>query len=202
MVRLPDVGEGVAEAELVEWHVTVGDAVTPDSVLAEVLTDKATVEISSPVTGVVTFLRRRTGRHARGRHRLRRHRGRRSTARQPAVDAHARIRGAQAAPEPPPTPCQPLTAPPTRRHRRHRATEPAPCRSDRGATAAPAVRAPGPRARDRPAPSPGRDRTGACPRRSRPLLTAATARLRRPRSSDDRPTEHDASGCAGASPND
>lgn len=55
-MKLPDVGEGVAEAELVEWLVAVGDAVTPDSVLAEVLTDKATVEVACPVTGVVTAL--------------------------------------------------------------------------------------------------------------------------------------------------
>jgi 2-oxoisovalerate dehydrogenase E2 component (dihydrolipoyl transacylase) len=55
-VKLPDVGEGVAEAELVSWFVAVGDAVTPESPLAEVLTDKATVEISSPVTGVVVAL--------------------------------------------------------------------------------------------------------------------------------------------------
>ncbi len=55
-MRLPDVGEGVAEAELVGWLVEVGAEVTPDSALAEVLTDKATVEISSPVTGVVTTL--------------------------------------------------------------------------------------------------------------------------------------------------
>lgn len=55
-VRLPDVGEGIAEAELIEWHVRVGDRVTEESVLAEVLTDKATVEIASPVTGTVTFL--------------------------------------------------------------------------------------------------------------------------------------------------
>jgi 2-oxoisovalerate dehydrogenase E2 component (dihydrolipoyl transacylase) len=52
-VKLPDVGEGVAEAELVSWHVAVGDTVTAESVLAEVMTDKATVEISSPVAGVV-----------------------------------------------------------------------------------------------------------------------------------------------------
>src|SRR5436305_1823366 len=56
-VRLPDMGEGVAEAELVEWHVSVGDTVTTESVLAEVLTDKATVEISSPVAGVVVYVR-------------------------------------------------------------------------------------------------------------------------------------------------
>jgi 2-oxoisovalerate dehydrogenase E2 component (dihydrolipoyl transacylase) len=55
-MKLPDVGEGVAEAEIVSWLVVVGDEVTPNSVLAEVLTDKATVEISSPVTGVVAAL--------------------------------------------------------------------------------------------------------------------------------------------------
>ena len=55
-MKLPDVGEGVAEAELVEWLVAVGDEVTPDSALAEVLTDKATVEVSCPVSGVVTAL--------------------------------------------------------------------------------------------------------------------------------------------------
>ncbi len=60
-VRLPDVGEGVAEAELVEWRVAVGDHVTTETVLAEVLTDKATVEISSPVSGVVAFLRGEPG---------------------------------------------------------------------------------------------------------------------------------------------
>ena len=56
IVKLPDVGEGVAEAELVEWHVSVGDTVTTETVLADVMTDKATVEISAPVAGVVTYL--------------------------------------------------------------------------------------------------------------------------------------------------
>jgi 2-oxoisovalerate dehydrogenase E2 component (dihydrolipoyl transacylase) len=56
IVKLPDVGEGVAEAELVEWHVAVGDTVTTETVLADVMTDKATVEISAPVAGVITFL--------------------------------------------------------------------------------------------------------------------------------------------------
>ena len=55
-MTLPDVGEGVAEAELVEWHVAVGDDVTPDTVIAEVLTDKATVEVYPPVGGVVAAL--------------------------------------------------------------------------------------------------------------------------------------------------
>ncbi|MEX6504926.1 dihydrolipoamide acetyltransferase family protein [Jiella sp. M17.18] len=55
-IKLPDVGEGVAEAELVEWHVSVGDPVTEDMVLAAVMTDKATVDIPSPVNGTVTWL--------------------------------------------------------------------------------------------------------------------------------------------------
>ena len=55
-VKLPDVGEGVAEAEIVEWHVTVGEAVKEDQILAAVMTDKATVEIPSPRAGVVAEL--------------------------------------------------------------------------------------------------------------------------------------------------
>ena len=56
VIRLPDVGEGVAEAELVEWHVKIGDLVREDTVLAAVLTDKATVEIPSPVDGEIVWL--------------------------------------------------------------------------------------------------------------------------------------------------
>lgn len=55
-IKMPDVGEGVAEAELVEWHVKPGDPVREDMVLAAVMTDKATVEIPSPVAGVVTWV--------------------------------------------------------------------------------------------------------------------------------------------------
>jgi 2-oxoisovalerate dehydrogenase E2 component (dihydrolipoyl transacylase) len=55
-IKMPDVGEGVAEAELVEWHVKVGDPVREDMVLAAVMTDKATVEIPSPVDGEVAWL--------------------------------------------------------------------------------------------------------------------------------------------------
>ena len=53
VVKLPDVGEGIAEAEIVEWHVAVGDTIAEDQVMVEVMTDKATVELPSPVTGVV-----------------------------------------------------------------------------------------------------------------------------------------------------
>lgn len=56
IVKLPDIGEGVAEAEVVAWHVKVGDAVREDQVLADVMTDKATVEIPSPADGTVTAL--------------------------------------------------------------------------------------------------------------------------------------------------
>ena len=56
VIKLPDVGEGVAEAELVEWHVKVGDSVQEDQVLAAVMTDKATVEIPTPVAGTVVAL--------------------------------------------------------------------------------------------------------------------------------------------------
>lgn len=54
--KLPDVGEGTAEAELVGWHVKVGDTVAEDQIVADVMTDKATVEITSPVAGKVTTL--------------------------------------------------------------------------------------------------------------------------------------------------
>ena len=56
VIRLPDVGEGVAEAELVEWHVKIGDLVREDAALAAVMTDKATVEIPSPVEGEIVWL--------------------------------------------------------------------------------------------------------------------------------------------------
>ncbi|MFC7478191.1 dihydrolipoamide acetyltransferase family protein [Dankookia sp. GCM10030260] len=56
IVKLPDIGEGVAEAELVGWHVKVGDVVREEQPLAEVMTDKATVEIPSPVGGTILAL--------------------------------------------------------------------------------------------------------------------------------------------------
>ena len=55
-IKMPDLGEGIAEVELVAWHVQPGDAVLEDQVLADVMTDKATVEIPSPVAGKVMAL--------------------------------------------------------------------------------------------------------------------------------------------------
>jgi 2-oxoisovalerate dehydrogenase E2 component (dihydrolipoyl transacylase) len=54
--RLPDIGEGIAEAEIVAWHVKIGERVEEDAQLADMMTDKATVEMESPVSGVVVEL--------------------------------------------------------------------------------------------------------------------------------------------------
>ncbi len=61
VIKLPDVGEGVAEAELVEWMVKPGDTVMEDQILAAVMTDKATVEIPSPVIGKVIWVGAKAG---------------------------------------------------------------------------------------------------------------------------------------------
>lgn len=61
VIRMPDIGEGIAEVELVEWRVAVGDVVTEDQVLVDVMTDKATVEIPSPVAGTVMSLGGKAG---------------------------------------------------------------------------------------------------------------------------------------------
>ena len=59
--NLPDIGEGIAEAEIVAWHVKVGDIISEDQPLADMMTDKATVEMESPVSGVVTKVAGETG---------------------------------------------------------------------------------------------------------------------------------------------
>ena len=55
-VKLPDIGEGVAEGEIVRWLVRAGDAVKEEQPLVEVMTDKASVEIPSPRTGTIATL--------------------------------------------------------------------------------------------------------------------------------------------------
>lgn len=54
--KMPDLGEGTVEAEIVAWHVKVGDEVIEDKVIAEIMTDKAAVEVPSPVTGRIVSL--------------------------------------------------------------------------------------------------------------------------------------------------
>jgi len=60
-VKLPDIGEGVTEGELVKWLVKIGDKVSPDQPVAEVMTDKATVEVPTPYAGVVKELKVKLG---------------------------------------------------------------------------------------------------------------------------------------------
>lgn len=61
VIKMPDIGEGIAEVELVAWHVEVGQTIREDQPLADVMTDKAAVEIPSPVTGKVIELGGRIG---------------------------------------------------------------------------------------------------------------------------------------------
>ena len=56
IIKVPDIGEGIAEVELVAWHVKVGDMVREDQGLADVMTDKAAVEVPSPIAGKVLAL--------------------------------------------------------------------------------------------------------------------------------------------------
>src|SRR5882672_1013778 len=60
-VKLPDIGEGVAEGEIVRWLVQPGERVREDQPLVEVMTDKASVEIPSPRTGVIAALHAEEG---------------------------------------------------------------------------------------------------------------------------------------------
>jgi 2-oxoisovalerate dehydrogenase E2 component (dihydrolipoyl transacylase) len=53
VIKVPDIGEGIAEVELVGWHVQPGDTVAEDQALADVMTDKANVEIPSPMSGTL-----------------------------------------------------------------------------------------------------------------------------------------------------
>src|SRR4028119_2007989 len=54
--KLPDIGEGIAEAEIVAWHVKLGDRIEEDQPLADMMTDKATVEMETPVAGKIVEL--------------------------------------------------------------------------------------------------------------------------------------------------
>src|SRR3546814_4800460 len=54
--NLPDIGEGISEAEIVNWHVAVDDIVKEDQPIADMMTDKATVEMESPVAGKIVAI--------------------------------------------------------------------------------------------------------------------------------------------------
>jgi 2-oxoisovalerate dehydrogenase E2 component (dihydrolipoyl transacylase) len=107
VVKVPDIGEGIAEVELVEWHVKPGDAVEADQVLADVMTDKATVEVPSPVAGTIVAITGGPGdRLAVGSELLRL-----------AVDAGGVGQSGASAPSPPPSPAMPASEAPAPRSR-------------------------------------------------------------------------------------
>ncbi len=54
--KLPDIGEGVVEAEITAWHVSVGDSVEEDAPIADAMTDKATIELTAPISGVIKMV--------------------------------------------------------------------------------------------------------------------------------------------------
>jgi 2-oxoisovalerate dehydrogenase E2 component (dihydrolipoyl transacylase) len=61
VVKVPDIGEGIAEVELVEWYVQPGDTIKADQTVADLMTDKATVEVPSPISGRVVSLGGKAG---------------------------------------------------------------------------------------------------------------------------------------------
>ena len=59
--KMPDLGEGTVEAEVVAWHIKVGETIAEDQIMAEVMTDKAAVEVPSPVSGRIVALNGQPG---------------------------------------------------------------------------------------------------------------------------------------------
>ncbi|MDB5961779.1 MAG: branched-chain alpha-keto acid dehydrogenase subunit, partial [Massilia sp.] len=147
IIKMPDLGEGIAEVEVVAWRVKVGDRIVEDQVLADVMTDKATVEIPSPVHGTVTALGGELGQalavgaelirldvEGEGNEQL----SAKAPARAPAaVSAAAAVAKAEVKPEPKAPAQQPAAAAPVHQH----VGVPAPLRAHgEKPLAAPAVR--------------------------------------------------------------
>ncbi len=61
IVKVPDIGEGIAEVEVVEWYVQPGDTIKADQTVADLMTDKATVEVPSPISGRVVSIGGKAG---------------------------------------------------------------------------------------------------------------------------------------------
>ena len=127
--RLPDVGEGITESELLTWHVAPGQEVREDQVLCEIETDKATVEIPAPCSGRVEQLAAQVGQTVRvgeilavfdaERPPVQQFSGEKHAAPAPAPKPAAPPAAPQVAPEPPPSPTGPVrAAPSTRRYAR------------------------------------------------------------------------------------
>jgi 2-oxoisovalerate dehydrogenase E2 component (dihydrolipoyl transacylase) len=130
--NLPDVGEGTTEAEIVAWHVAVGERIEEDQPLADVMTDKATVEMTSPVSGIVAALHGELGDMAPVGSPL-------ATIETDGAAADAAPKPASA-PAPINSPAPPAAAEPPAAPTVAAATPPASRTDIRGALAAPAVR--------------------------------------------------------------
>ena len=115
VVKVPDIGEGIAEVELVAWYVQPGDAVAADQVIADVMTDKATVEVPSPVAGRVLALGGKAGEKLAVGSELIRLETEGGEAAAPAMPAAATR---PAAPPASPAGARPLASPAVRRHAR------------------------------------------------------------------------------------
>ncbi|MEO5686511.1 MAG: dihydrolipoamide acetyltransferase family protein [Burkholderiaceae bacterium] len=135
VIKMPDIGEGIAEVELVAWNVKVGDTIVEDMNLADVMTDKATVEIPSPVHGKVLALGGKVGDvMAVGSELIR-----------IEVEGAGNVKDGAVAPAPAPTAA--LKA------------APAPAPAAAAAAAAPVVASPAPAPAPKPAPAPARATT-------------------------------------------
>ena len=147
VIKMPDIGEGIAEVELVAWHVKPGDAVAEDQPLADVMTDKANVEIPSPVVGTVLSLGGEVGQtlavgsdliHIEVAGEVKAPRGSRSAA--PAA-VPAKTPAAAKAAAPAPAPAKPAPAPaPVVQLRPAVQAAPAPTRAQDRPIASPSVR--------------------------------------------------------------
>ena len=76
-IRVPNLGKSVVEATVGQWFKQAGEAVSADEPLVELETDKVTVEVPAPASGVLSEILVKAGRYRRGRHRARRHQRRR-----------------------------------------------------------------------------------------------------------------------------
>ena len=129
LFRLPDIGEGVAEAEITAWHVKPGDHIQEDAPLLDVMTDKATVDMTSPVEGTITALHGDVG----------------SMAPVGSVLVEMEVEGEKSTMPPPRSPLRPRKSPPPPRKKKWRAMPAAakrPARSIRSSIPIPPRRPP------------------------------------------------------------
>ncbi len=140
--NLPDIGEGIAEAEIVAWHVKVGDRVEEDGKIADVMTDKATVEMESPVSGVILSVAGAEGDMiAIGSPLVVIETEGDEAEPEAPVPAPAHVPVAEAAPKPQPTPTEPAEAAVPVQPKDAPSTSSAPAASAAKVLASPAVRA-------------------------------------------------------------